>query len=79
MVHLSHAALATAVAPPATIAPISEHGFILQMLAAGGAIGSAFALRMPRRNPDADTWMINTVWALLGLGVGALVVVAAAI
>ncbi len=73
MVHISHAALAMAVAPPA-IAPISELGFVLQMLGAGGAIGSAFALRMHRRNPDADTWMITTAWALLGLGVGGLVV-----
>ena len=74
MALLSSAALATA-GDVSAVGPIPELGFALQMLGAGGVIGSALALRMRARDPKADTWMITTAWAVLGFVAGAVIAV----
>jgi len=57
------------------LAPVPELGFVLQAAGIGAAIGSVVALRARRRDADVDTWRITTVWATVGLVVGAAVVV----
>ena len=54
------------------LAPVPELGFALQLAAAGGALGSAVALRAKRRPVEVDTWRITTAWATLGVVVGLL-------
>lgn len=63
----------------AALAPTPELGFLLQTMGVGGAIGSALALRVRHRHPDADTWTITTAWALLGLAVGVVLLVVPAV
>jgi hypothetical protein len=77
LVLLSSAAVGGLASVPSvvsSVAPVPELAFILQVAAAGTAIGSAVALRAKRRNPDADTWAITTAWATLGLLCGGLAV-----
>lgn len=44
----------------ATLAPMPEVAFVLQVGAVASAIGSAVALRARARDADVDTWQIVT-------------------
>ncbi len=61
------------------VSPVPELGFVLQLAAAGSAIGGAVALRARARRPEADVWQITTAWSLVGLVIGMAAVVAAAL
>jgi len=59
------------------LSPVPELGFVLQLAAAGSAIGGAVALRAHARRPEAGVWRITTAWSLMGLVIGVAAVVAA--
>jgi len=63
----------------ATLAPVPEVAFVLQVGAVAAAIGSAVALRARTRDADVDVWRITTAWATLGLLVGAIAAFAVAV
>lgn len=46
-------------------APSDDVGFVLQMAGLGTLVGTGFAVRRRRRNPDADTWL-PAAWGALG-------------
>lgn len=59
----------------ATLAPMPEVAFVLQIGAVAAAIGSTVALRARARSADVDAWQIVTAWATLGLVVGVIIAV----
>jgi hypothetical protein len=61
------------------VGPSPELGLILQAAGAGGLVGAGFAYRARRRDPDHDTWLTTTEWALAGAGVALLFELAVAI
>ncbi len=61
------------------VSPVPELGLVLQLAAAGSAIGGAVALRARARRPEADVWQITTAWSLVGLVIGVAAVVVAAL
>lgn len=61
------------------VSPVPELGLVLQLAAAGSAIGAAVALRAHARRPEADVWQITAAWSLMGLVIGLAAVVAAAL
>ncbi len=61
------------------VSPVPELGFVLQLAAAGSAIGGAVALRARARRPEADVWRITTAWSLVGLVIGLAAVAVAAL
>lgn len=63
----------------ATLAPVPEVAFVLQVGAVAAAIGSAVALRARTRDGDVDVWRITTARATLGLLVGAIIAVVVAV
>ena len=38
----------------------------------GALVGTAVTVRLRGRNPEADTWLFNARWMLLGAAVGVL-------
>lgn len=63
----------------AAVAPLPDVAFVLQAGAVGTAIGTAVAARARRRRSDTDAAQITCAWTLLGLGVGAVIAVIAAL
>lgn len=61
------------------VSPIPELGFVLQLAAAGSAVGGLVALRARARRPEADVWRITTAWSLGGLVIGLAAVAVAAL
>ncbi len=61
------------------VSPVPELGLVLQLAAAGSAIGDLVALRARAHRPGADVWRITTAWSVVGLVIGLAAVVVAAL
>ena len=61
------------------VSPVPELGFVLQLAAAGSAIGGLVALRAHALRPEADVWQITTAWSLVGLVIGVAAMAVAAL
>lgn len=60
----------------ARLAPNPAIGFVLQSMGVGGAIGLMIAYARHRDDPNADRWRTVTAFALGGLLLGCLLVLA---
>ncbi len=61
------------------LAALPEVGFVLQVASVSALVGALVALRAKRRFADVDTWAITTAWTGLGLVVGLVIALVAAV